>query len=1220
MMVDERSGNGLSSEPSARLGAGEAADGLPPLLGPCRLQHRLGAGGQAVVYQAELVEDRPYGAAGSTVAVKVLRPERSAVGNEMRRFRQEAELGLGLRHPRVVRTHELAEDEVEGRRYVFLVLEYVEGRTLRAVMDQLGVVPEALLRGLAAQIASALDALHRAGAVHRDLKPTNVLITSDYRVKLMDLGVAYRMDATRLTGTGRFIGTLDYIAPEQILGETATPATDLYSLGIILHEATTGELPFSTADVRASLGRRLSGTLPKVGQLNPGLTPFIEEVVATLMESEPEQRFRSARELATLLEEGEAGQWWRRREHALRARAGRPARRVKVPRDTPFLGRRGELATLQRWLDAAERGEGGLALVGGEAGIGKSRLVDELLASLEAQGRQVHLLLSTHSPGVGRRGSLGEAVVQLLGDADLEDELARRMPAVQRLIPGFAALLRGVPEAAAEPLSQEAVPVLFGRLLSALAEERPVLWVVEDLHFASADSRALVAALARAAEDRPALVLVTARTAEGLDLSPPRRLDLDRLGEDDVLEIARRVLGSGPRQRTLALAIAEKADGNPFFVTEIVRGLSEEGAEERARTLVDGATEGATEPQDPAREAGVAGPARQRSLVHLLPSSVRDLLASRISDLSAADRSLLDVAAVQGSHFDPALLARVCDERPLGVLERLSDLERRHGVVRATGAGFEFDHHLLQELLYEGLAPALRREYHARLAAAAAARAAEGGGAADEPGELAVFLAHHFLRAGDRKQGGRYVLPAIDHLAAGFETERLLELADTALALLADDPALSCDLQLRRADCLSLLGRREEEQAAAEVAREAARRADDPVRGAHARLAEGRVLVDTGAGALPVLEDALARARACGEHRAEAAALGLLGHLHVRGGDFEQARRRYARQAEIASAAGDAAGAAEAGYYLGETLLALGRCDEARERLEVSVEALRELGASRVEARATADLALAWFMLGDLGRADRLYASSITLSREIGFLEGEVLALGNRTLLALTEGDVEKASDLISVWVDRTLALGSPFHDAYNLLYRGDYELLRGREDAAGALYRRALDAFRALEGWYGVAEAALALVRLEIERGDGGRLDPERSGALLREAESLVETHSMHSLHPLPTAYRALLGEVDPATVPHGAAAVHCEAELRLVLHRAGGEEEHLRRALELLATLSQHLDGAGVQRFWRHNRLARRARRAAGLAVEELMEATLELPRGPTPERPTD
>lgn len=267
-MVDRRPGDRPPSERPSRLGAGALADDLPPLLGPCRLVRRLGAGGQAVVYQAELVDDRPYGAAGSTVAVKVLRSEHSTVGNEVGRFRLEAELGLSLHHPRVVRTHELAEDEVDGRSYLFLVLEYVEGRTLRAVIDQLGLVPEALLRGLAAQIASALDALHKTGTVHRDLKPTNVLITSDYQVKLMDLGVAYRMDGTRLTGTGRFIGTLDYIAPEQILGEAATPATDLYALGIILYEATTGERPFSASDVRSSLGRRLAGAPSKVASVS----------------------------------------------------------------------------------------------------------------------------------------------------------------------------------------------------------------------------------------------------------------------------------------------------------------------------------------------------------------------------------------------------------------------------------------------------------------------------------------------------------------------------------------------------------------------------------------------------------------------------------------------------------------------------------------------------------------------------------------------------------------------------------------------------------------------------------------------------------------------------------------------------------------------------------------------------------------------------------------
>src|SRR3990172_12024478 len=152
-------------------------------IGPCRLVRELGAGGMGRVFLAELVADRPYAKAGTRVALKVLRPELLFEEATIRRFEREAALGAQVSHSCVVRTFESGQAESPAGPCHFLILEFVEGRTLRALMTDVGVLPEPLLRDLALRIAQGLQAVHDAGATHRDLKPENVLITPDHQVK-----------------------------------------------------------------------------------------------------------------------------------------------------------------------------------------------------------------------------------------------------------------------------------------------------------------------------------------------------------------------------------------------------------------------------------------------------------------------------------------------------------------------------------------------------------------------------------------------------------------------------------------------------------------------------------------------------------------------------------------------------------------------------------------------------------------------------------------------------------------------------------------------------------------------------------------------------------------------------------------------------------------------------------------------------------------------------
>ena len=200
---------------------------LGKALGPYRIESELGSGGMGTVYLATAREGSGV-PQGARVALKVVQPQLARSPEFFARFEREAEIGMAVRHPNVVRT--LGVGREDG--WPYLVMEYVEGQTLAALVAELGRLPEELCRHVGRETCKALVAIHTAGAVHRDLKPDNVLITPDDVVKVMDLGVARIVDeATRLSQTGAFVGSLDYAAPEQFRGGKVAAVVEIGRIG-----------------------------------------------------------------------------------------------------------------------------------------------------------------------------------------------------------------------------------------------------------------------------------------------------------------------------------------------------------------------------------------------------------------------------------------------------------------------------------------------------------------------------------------------------------------------------------------------------------------------------------------------------------------------------------------------------------------------------------------------------------------------------------------------------------------------------------------------------------------------------------------------------------------------------------------------------------------------------------------------------------------------------
>ncbi|MFV1960152.1 MAG: serine/threonine-protein kinase, partial [Planctomycetota bacterium] len=290
-----------------------------------------------------------------------------------------------MRHPNVVRTFDCDQLVVDGAPRCFLVMEYVEGRSLRALLTDLERIPETLLRELALQIAAGLMAIHAAGIVHRDLKPENVLITTEHEVRIMDLGVARLQEASiALTKEGQFAGSIRYAAPEQFGEEGVGPAADLYALGVMLHELATGRNPFVRDDTAGEIQAQLHHVPPRLCDLETETSRFFSEVVSKLLAKRAEDRFASSEALHEVLAEAERSAWWQAR--AVELRAGEEHRpRLRVRRETTLRGRKADLEALAAAWERARAGEGGTLFLEGEAGIGKTRLLAEFLDGPEGR-------------------------------------------------------------------------------------------------------------------------------------------------------------------------------------------------------------------------------------------------------------------------------------------------------------------------------------------------------------------------------------------------------------------------------------------------------------------------------------------------------------------------------------------------------------------------------------------------------------------------------------------------------------------------------------------------------------------------------------------------------------------------------------------------------------------------------------------------------------------
>ncbi|HEU4425198.1 MAG TPA: AAA family ATPase, partial [Pilimelia sp.] len=700
------------------------SDALPGL----EVIAEVGRGAETVVYRVRR-HDEDY-------ALKLLTRAPADPEAALTAVRREAALLGCVGHPLLPRIFEVG--QVDGRPY--LVMEFIDGSPLSAAL-RTGPLDEATALRLAIDIVDPLTAAHRAGLVHRDVKPDNIIVGPDGGARLIDFGMVARGGARGSAGDDPVVaGTLLYSAPEQtgMLKCSVDGRSDLYALGVLLFECVTGQVPYWSPDVGELIRLHATAPVPDPRAIRPELTPTLAAIIGKLMAKDPDDRYvngeclladlrRLAAEPGTVFEIG----------------TGRGVRPV-VP--TLLVSRETEVTKLAtRWLSARD-GLGGAALIEGPAGVGKSRLVRELTGVVATDGDLVLYGKCVPDDPVPL-GPLRTAVERYLRTVDqlpsAERDLAiarvRRAagqggPLLRALSPMLATLVQA-PDLGETNRHEQFTNAVAAFLVDLAREWGAAVLHFDDVQWLDGATRRVLQQVATRLPEAPLLVIATGRDDEEhvpalarfrADIGPPldTRLPLGPLDDDAVADLIALHLGGVELPHAVWGELIARVGGNPFTVVEYVRAVIDAG-------LISPSWDG--------WHLDLAGLDRLE-----LSDDALDLVRQRIDGLGTQTRRLLTAAAATGRRFRADLVAKVSDIKPSQGRAALAEAEARRLVATSGGGAYTFLHDRVQEALLAGLAPAALRRLHQRIA-----EVLEATGLAD-PRYVYATARHYALGEADR--------------------------------------------------------------------------------------------------------------------------------------------------------------------------------------------------------------------------------------------------------------------------------------------------------------------------------------------------------------------------------------------------------------------------------------------------------------------------------------
>ena len=704
---------------------------------------KLGEGGKGIVYKARDT------ALNRVVAIKMLK---STVTSEeaYSRFIREAQAVAKLNHPNIVSIYDIGKEDEKQ----FFVLEFVDGMSLR---DLMATYPEGkcdiqtVLR-IGIDVIDALQYAHSQGVLHRDIKPENILITEEGTAKLMDFGLAKMLGTPSITQEGIIVGTVAYVAPEIALGKGADARSDLYSFGAVLYEAVTGKPPFSGEDSVKIIFSHIHDRTVSPSRLNPKIPQALADCIMKLLEKEPGRRYQSSADLLNMLREIAEGFL-----REVLVPSHRPSIVVPIPRtsagkEIQLIDRVEEMTLLREAVDRAVRSEGGVIILHGEAGIGKTRLAKELGAYARLRGVQV---LRGRCPALFRMDGVPPYVLwnevikdylQICTPEQLYKVIGFYPSEVCKLAPEVRQKLGAIPQSL--PISPEherdRLFEAVSQFVTNISKEAPLLVVLDDLQWTDQSSLLLLHYLARGAEREPLVLLGTYRDTE-IDqrhpLSPVltelnrerllQSVPLKRMSFDEISEMIKQILEQDDVPKEFCRLVYEKTRGNPFFVEEVIKSLKEEEVIYREENKWK---------------------IKEVSKIEF-PETVKNVLKARISRLDEECQNALTMASFVGNDFTLDALCGVTGVEEDKLLETMEKILKsglvKEKVIRGEDM-YSFADVMIRDVTHEEVSHLRHKKLHG-----AVGHALEKVYAQKIDGHFSE-LALHFLESGEKDKALDY--------------------------------------------------------------------------------------------------------------------------------------------------------------------------------------------------------------------------------------------------------------------------------------------------------------------------------------------------------------------------------------------------------------------------------------------------------------------------------
>lgn len=975
-----------------------------------QLLEQLGAGGMGVVYRAFDRLNRQTVALKRVLNLGKSDPDTQAGHTQTRlALANEFQTLASLHHPHIISVQDYGFDEDRNPFFTMSLLE--KPRHLLAAAHGASVDKKV---NLLIQTLEALSYTHRRGIIHRDLKPDNVLVTPENEVKVLDFGLALLRNTE--PSDDAISGTFAYMPPEVLLGGDISECMDLYAVGMMAYELFAGQHPFRINNLQLLI-QDILHTPVELLELDDNIQiPFI---ISRLLLKEPTDRYQSAQEVIVALSEA--------------IDQPVPPETIAI-RDSflnaaGFVGREGEVARLKEALAKAIAGNGSTWLIGGESGVGKSRLLNEIRTQALVSGALV-----LQGQGVVEGGLAYHAWRQPLRRLALAGNLTDlEVSVLDQVIPDIGELV----ERQVLPLPELEGQAGQQRLMQAIIDlfrdqKQPVVLILEDLQWAD-ESLDVLRKLIPLTEAMPLLILGDYRNDErpGLpeELPGAQSIRLERLTEDGIIQLSTSMLGEQGKHPELVALLKKETEGNIFFLVEVMRALAE--------------------------EAGRLSEVGNKTLPsHVFAGGIQQVVQRRLSRVSDADRALLRLAAIAGRQLDLKLLAALSPNTTADQLDNWLTTCTSAAVLDVMNERWQFAHDKLREGILAGLSTEERQNLHRQVAEALQRLHL------NDLDEYAALIADHYEDAGDVTAAVPWLERAGKHAQASYAPETAIRHYRAALRhapatsnvenrlQVLDGLGTMLNWQAQYTDAVEIFTRMQQEAeqagdrmaqtqahlgvstaliyqgdfhgatASASAAEEIARDSGLQLKIAQSIFVKGWNAFRTGdfEAALKIADEVITICTDLNYRPLLAQCLNMMGGIQYTLGNYEQAGQHFERASVILQDLGDRSQAMALISNAGAVADARGDYQAAFDGYQEALKIAQEIGLRDAEMLYRSNLGGAYLHLGNLPAAEEQLMRVIAMAQSVGFGQlSETYRFLAETRLALKQIDLAQEAALKAV-------------------------------------------------------------------------------------------------------------------------------------------------------------------------------------------------------------